>query len=182
MRKKDGTLRDVLLAHARALADAEGIGAVNMRAIAQKAGVATGTVYNYFSSKDEILLALTEEYWEKTLQEMETAIAADSFCDRLEKIFAFLRGRIDESAGILMRSLENVESAGQARMASMQKRLEDAMIRWMEEDGRVRADIWDEEFTKPRCAQFILMNLTLLLRTKTPDLDFFITVVRRTIY
>ena len=62
MRKKDDTLRSNLLNLARNIADEKGIDAINIRAIANKAGVATGTVYNYFSNKDEILLALTEEY------------------------------------------------------------------------------------------------------------------------
>ena len=51
MRKKDDSLRGILLDSARTIADTEGIEAVNMRSIAQRAGVATGTVYNYFSSK-----------------------------------------------------------------------------------------------------------------------------------
>ena len=63
MRKKDDTLRDTLLDCARCVADAEGIEAVNIRSIARKAGIATGTVYNYFANKDEILLALTDRRW-----------------------------------------------------------------------------------------------------------------------
>lgn len=65
MRRKDDTLRDTLLDCARNIADTDGIEAINIRSIAGKAGVAAGTVYNYFSSKDEILLALTEEYWKQ---------------------------------------------------------------------------------------------------------------------
>ena len=61
MRRKDDTLRDTLLEYARELADSEGLEAVNIRSIAGKAGVAAGTVYNYFAGKDEILLALTED-------------------------------------------------------------------------------------------------------------------------
>ena len=53
MRKKDDTLRSNLLNLARNIADEKGIDAINIRAIANKAGVATGTVYNYFSNKDE---------------------------------------------------------------------------------------------------------------------------------
>ena len=79
MRRKDETLRDTLLQCAREMVESDGIGAVNIRALAQKAGVATGTVYNYFSNKDEILLALTEEYWQLTLEEMKTAVTADSW-------------------------------------------------------------------------------------------------------
>ena len=48
MRRKDDTLRDTLLEYARELADSEGLEAVNIRSIAGKAGVAAGTVYNYF--------------------------------------------------------------------------------------------------------------------------------------
>ena len=68
MRKKDDTLRDTLLALARKIADEDGLDAINIRFLAKKAGVATGTVYNYFTNKDEILLALTEEYCKPCLR------------------------------------------------------------------------------------------------------------------
>ena len=116
MRKKDDTLRDTLISLARSIADTDGIDAINIRTIAQKAGIATGTMYNYFSNKDEILLALTEEYWMQTLLEMQTAITADSFCGQLKEIFVFLRDRIDRSAGKLMHSLGGMETLGQMRL------------------------------------------------------------------
>ena len=108
MRKKDDTMRGALLDAAREIADVEGINAVNIRSIAQRAGAATGTVYNYFSNKEEILLALTEEYWEQTLEEMGKAVTEGSFCSQLQEIYTFLRARIEQSAGKLMNSLGNV--------------------------------------------------------------------------
>ena len=72
MRRKDDTLRETLLDLARSIADSDGIEAVNIRTIAQRAGIAIGTMYNYFSSKEQILLALTEEYWMQTLLEMRS--------------------------------------------------------------------------------------------------------------
>ena len=182
MRRKDDTLRGVLLDYARDVADTEGIDAINIRFIAKKAGVATGTVYNYFSSKDEILLALTEEYWKQTLIEMRTAVTADSFCGQMEEIFAFLRERIDRSAGKLMGSLSNVEIAGQERMASMQSALEMTLIQNMEQDVHIRGDVWDETFTKEQFARFIMMNLIMLLRTRATDIRFLTAIVQRTIY
>lgn len=182
MRKKDDTLRDTLLQLSRQIADTEGIDAVNIRSIARRAGVATGTVYNYFSNKDEILLALTEEYWKQTLMEMQSAITADSFCGQLREIFHFLQIRIDQSAGKLMNSLGNVETAGMARMASMQSSLEAAFIYRMEQDPDIRKDIWNETFTKEQFARFIMMNLMMLLKIKAPDMEFLIAVIRRTIY
>ncbi len=182
MRRKDDTLRSALLDCARSMADTEGIDGINIRSIAWKAGVATGTVYNYFSSKDEILLALTEEYWRQTLVEIRTAITADSFCGQLEEIFFLLRERISNSAGRLMGSLGNVETAGQQRMASMQAALEKSLILRMDQDPRIRIDIWDETFTKEAFARFIMMNMTMLLRTRSSDIHFLIEIVRRTVY
>ena len=164
MRRKDDTMRDTLLNSARDIADTEGIDAVNIRSIAKRAGIASGTVYNYFLSKDEILLALTEEYWKQTLLEMKTKITSDSFCGQLEEIYSFLKGRIEQSAGKLMNSLRNVETAGQIRMISMQTELETAIIQSMEQDAEIRKDIWDETFTKEKFAHFITMNITMLLK------------------
>ncbi len=184
MRRKDETLRDTLLCLARSIADTEGIDAVNIRTIAQRAGIATGTMYNYFSNKDELLLALTEEYWKQTFLEMRTAVASDSFCEQLEEIFVFLRERIDQSAGKLMNSLGSLETVGQSRMASMQSVLETAFIQRMEQDMAIREDIWSEQFTKEQFARFVMGNMIILLKAKAPmtDLHFFIQIVRDTIY
>ncbi len=182
MRRKDDTLRDTLLCCARETADREGIDAVNIRSIAQKAGVAAGTVYNYFSNKDEILLELTEEYWRRTLLDMRTAVTSGSFCGQLEKIFAFLRERIDSSAGKLMGSLGNVETAGHERMASMQASFEKSLMERMAKDTRIRGDVWDEVFTREQFARFIVMNMTMLLKTRASDIRFLTAVIERTIY
>lgn len=182
MRKKDDTLRDTLLNLSREIADTEGIDALNIRSIASKAGVATGTVYNYFSNKDEILLALTEEYWKQTLAEMGNSVTADSFCGQVQEMFFFLKDRIDQSAGKLMNSLRSVETAGLARMASMQASLETAFVYRMEQDPEIRKDVWDETFSKEQFARFIMMNLMMLLKMKAPDIDFFLAIIRRTIY
>ncbi len=182
MRRKDDTLRDTLLNIARSMADTEGIESVNIRSIAKKAGIASGTVYNYFSNKDEILLALTEVYWNQALSEMRNEITAASFCEQLQEIFYFLQERIDKSAGKLMNSLGSLEVAGQAHMASAQSVLEAALIQLLEQDERVRKDVWNETFTREQFARFLLMNMTMLLRARASDLSFLITVIQRTIY
>ena len=182
MKRKDSALRGRLLKLSREIADKDGIEAVNIRLIAKKAGVAAGTVYNYFSGKDEILFALTEEYWKKALCEMKTEISAGTFWEQLQEIFFFLKERIDQSAGKLMGSLGTMEISGQVRMASMQSELESFLVQRMEQDVNIRTDIWSETFTPKRFARFIMMNMLMLLKEETPNVSFFIEIVKRIVY
>lgn len=182
MRRKDDTLRDTLLALCRDTVEREGIEAVNIRSIAKKAGVATGTVYNYFSGKDEILLALTEDYWRAALEEMEKTVLPGSFLQQLENIFRFLRERLLHSAGALMGSLSHVETLGQERMTAMQGALADSLIQRMEEDPAIRRDIWDESFTEEQFARFILTNMMALWKAGETDFIVFLSVVSRILY
>ena len=109
-------------------------------------------------------------------------ITADSFCEQLQQVFDFLKEQIKQSAGKLMNSLGNIETLGQARMASMQSTLEASFIRRMEKDNNIRSDLWNETFTKEQFVRFIMMNIIMLLRRGVPDIDFFIVIIKRIIY
>lgn len=182
MRKKDENSHEKLLDSAKQIAAASGPDSITIRAVAKKAGIATGTVYNYFSNKDDILLALTEEYWRNTLLEIKDAITAESFCEQLNEIYLFLSKRIHQSAGMLMSSLRNVEIIGRDRMQSMQHELAKTLIQHMDADNSIRQDIWSETFTKEQYANFIVMNMMLLLQMKSHDIQFFIQIVKQNLY
>jgi AcrR family transcriptional regulator len=51
---------DAILTAACAIAAADGMAAVQIAPVAERAGIATGTVYRYFSSKIELVAALSE--------------------------------------------------------------------------------------------------------------------------
>ena len=63
--------RDRVIRAALALGKAGGYEAVQMRAVATEAGVALGTIYRYFSSKDH-LLAAAQVLWVKELEQRVT--------------------------------------------------------------------------------------------------------------
>ena len=81
-----------------------------------------------------------------------------------------------------MNSLSSAETAGQARMLSMQTALEASLLRRLEQDEDVREDIWDDTFTREAFVRFIMINLMTLLRAQSPDIVFFLTIVRRILY
>lgn len=182
MKKKDDTLRETLLNTARALAEEEGLQKLNIRSIAKKAGVASGTVYNYFSGKDEILLALTKEYWKQVLLEMDDAIITDSFCEALPEMYKYLKQTIRQAAGAFMNSLNGVQQKGQESMASAQQELKAILLRRLRQDPHLSDHVWNEEFAEESFAEFVRMNLIGLLKAEETQMEFFMAVIRRILY
>lgn len=80
--------RDRVVAAAMALAAKGGYEAVQMRAVSQEADVALGTIYRYFSSKDQLLLAGLE----KLAREMHEQVVkrppqGDTAHERVSEVF-----------------------------------------------------------------------------------------------
>src|SRR4051812_28103153 len=67
---------DAIIQAAGALAAEAGINAVQITPVAQRAGVATGTVYRYFPSKDELVAALVHDVSARELGAMRRAADA----------------------------------------------------------------------------------------------------------
>jgi AcrR family transcriptional regulator len=65
-----------ILAAARTVLDQRGLEAMTMEDIAAAAGVAKGTLYLYFQSKDDLLLALMSQVGENILRDVESALTA----------------------------------------------------------------------------------------------------------
>ena len=65
----------------------DGFAGTSLSAIADLAGIARTTLYEYFDSKDELLIAIVEERVPPTLQALVDEIAATDPLERLEEIF-----------------------------------------------------------------------------------------------
>ncbi len=80
--------RDRLLAAAQELTEAGGYGAASVLAIAQRAGVAAGTLYRHFPSKAELFVELFRSVCDRELAAMRSAAAPQR--DAVERIEAVL--------------------------------------------------------------------------------------------
>src|SRR4051794_32862865 len=64
----------------------EGFYNAKVSQIAHVAGVADGTIYLYFKSKDDLLISLFEDRMERVNENLRAALAAEvSACDRLRR-------------------------------------------------------------------------------------------------
>lgn len=175
-------LRKTLLACAGRIECTEGVDAINIRRLAKEANIAVGTVYNYFESKQEVLLALTEEYWQNALEEMRHRITAARFSDQIAQIIVFLRTKMNDCAKVLMKSLRDDAATGQIRMSAMQGILKQALVERLDRDRTIRTGVWSESFTKESFAGFLLINLVMLMQQEDGDEGVLLELLTRILY
>ncbi len=62
---KQVTSKQEILEACRAIVAELGVHALNMRNVAKRCDVAVGSLYNYFSSKDDLMTQVVESIWEE---------------------------------------------------------------------------------------------------------------------
>lgn len=79
----------------------KGYDAVNMRMLAKQAGVASGTVYNYFSSKEALYQAVLIDSWDKTMLRLSQILKEEtSLNDRMKKFFRTMYIEVENRKGL----------------------------------------------------------------------------------
>src|SRR5215831_11360670 len=67
---------EAIIAAARVLASENGLASVQIMPVAERAGIAAGTVYRYFPSKDDLVAALVSDTAEREIAAIRRAAAA----------------------------------------------------------------------------------------------------------
>lgn len=80
--------RDRLLFEARNILEAGGYAAASVQAIAERCGVAAGTLYRHFPSKADLFVELVRESAKRDIVAMKNAAASGNSIERLEAIIA----------------------------------------------------------------------------------------------
>ena len=64
-------LDQTIISSARELFHRQGFEHTNMRQIADKSGIAVGTLYRYYKDKDDLYMQIMMENWQKTMRSLE---------------------------------------------------------------------------------------------------------------
>ncbi len=158
MRFSNPGVRDRILKEARAMTPKE----INMRSIAGACDIALGTLYNYFSSKEDILMTLTEEYWQQQLSGL--SIQGEDYHDALKQLYNTLASAYTEKGQLLMCSLKGRGEESLKRMAAMQNKLE----------GLVRKILPE---SKRDLSEFVTDNIVLSIERRKEDIDILLSLI-----
>ena len=81
------TSKEVILGVCRRLVAEKGLAAINMRSVAQECGVTLGALYNYYTDKDALLLAVVEDIWKEIFHRGQECRTGLSFPEHVGYLF-----------------------------------------------------------------------------------------------
>lgn len=94
-----------------------------IKTIADRAGIAPGTIYTYFKDKDELFLSTINEIWDQLVREADRLVAARDlpYEDRLGNLFSYSEKLFRKSHSLLL---------GMFSLSTRRKMLQDNLERY----------------------------------------------------
>lgn len=179
------TSREEIMRVSRKIVSEKGLPALNMRALAKECGIALGTLYNYYSDKDELVVAAIESVWQDILEKS----APDSgvrFSQYVTQIYArILSGLKDYPDFFAAHSISVAGSAkGKARgmmercFGKIRAELHAALLA----DKNVDRGIFSETFREENLIGHILDTITISIIKGKSDCAALTEILDRLLY
>ncbi len=180
------TSRETILAACRELVSEQGLAALNMRNVAAACNLALGSIYYYFPSKNELLIATIESVWEDIFRLDDQAKSGVSFTDYIEGCFGqILRGIEKYPNFFTIHSVSlsaGAQNKGKITMDHYLDNIKEKMILSLRKDGQVKKSTFTPSFTEADFLNFVMSNIIFLLIQKKSDCGVLTQVIRRIIY
>ncbi|HNY83679.1 MAG TPA: TetR/AcrR family transcriptional regulator [Anaerolineaceae bacterium] len=177
--------KDILEA-CRQLVSDKGLSFLNMRAVAKSCGVALGSLYYYFPSKNDLLIATIESVWEDIFRIKDTDISKLPFPEFIDRCFGHIQLGIQRYPNFFtIHSISfSTKSQNKARdsMEHYLAQIKEQMLSSLHADERVCKDAFSTDFSEADFVDFVLSNIICLLIQKKNNCVLLLEVIRRTIY
>lgn len=177
---------DSIIAAARRIAERYGLASISIRGVARECGISVGSVYNYFPSCDELVVA--------TVNDMFASMFFEDFChpdpaeDYLaycERLYESLRTRLASPESNLIEQFQELSPgarvAGMQRMNAVLSHVETGLERVLMADSRANQDALVGALAPREVAKLTVANMMDSLRAGKDCATFF-SLLARVIY
>ncbi len=181
------TSKEAIMLVCRRIAAEKGLKALSMRAVARECGIALGTLYNYFSNKEELLIAAIASVWEDIfrLTHGEETSPPLPFPEYVEKLFINVRERFREYPDFFTAHSAAVASSGKGKakneMENCTEKIKATLLSVLHKDKLVNQKVFGAGLSEEGFVEFVLDSIILLLMQQK-ECDTLIAVIRKVIY
>ena len=170
----------------REIVAAEGLSALNMRHVAEKCGVALGSLYHYFPSKDDMITATVESVWQDIFRMDEKFPAGLSFPAYVQRLFECARTGAGAYPNFSMAHSMGFASAAKDRGRRTMERcfseIRAGMLRALQGDKKVRPDAFSPGFTQEAFVGFVFSAFLSSFVQEQEDCRTLAEIIRRALY
>lgn len=179
------TSKESILQVCRNIVATKGLSALNMRGVADACHIALGTLYNYYSDKNDLVLATVESIWKDIFHMNQNCKMDYSFLEYIRYIFECVReggGRYPDFFAAHAISIANSEK-GKARqtMEDYFAHIKSAMTEVLRADNTIDKKIFSADLTETELIDFVFDNILLLFVQGKTDCTALVGVIRRVI-
>lgn len=180
------TSREAILEAGRTLLREKGWSAVNIRSVAAQCGVSVGSIYNYFSSKTELVSATVESIWCDIFHFSEQENNFDSFGDCIRWVFCSLKEGEERYPGFFtfhsVGFVDEDKKGGKQLMAQSWEHIRTGLCMVLKKDRKIRPDAFDGNFTPEMLSEIVFsLILSEMLQKRYSGIPI-LEMIRRLIY
>lgn len=178
--------KENILAISRDIVASEGLNSLNIRKLAKKCNLAIGSIYNYFPSKDDLLIETIESVWEDIFKIDESKEIYTDFLSYLDHIFNHLISGIKKYPNFftihsLSFKAKNIAKAKSSMDIYLEK-LSENMIEVLNKDTKVKENVFNDNFRKDDFVRFIISTSVCFIVEKNYDKDILLKIVKKVLY
>lgn len=186
MMSNNTTSKEAILSICRELISDKGISVLNMRTVAAKCKVALGSIYYYFPSKNDLLIATIESVWEDIFRWDDKNKTDLSFVEYINQLFNHILVGIKKYPNFFtIHSMSFSTKDRNKAHDSMERYLnliKKNMLIHLDTDEYVNKNAFSDELSKEDFINFVLLNIISLLIRNVQDCKVLLEAIRRIIY
>ena len=180
------TSREAILSVSTQLVAEKGLRAINMRTVAQRCGVAVGSVYNYFPSKSNLITATVETIWQSMFHMAKQCVPAQDLVECVKWIFeTILLASEEYPAFFTLHSMSFTTGEKEKGREIMERyfiHIKNGLMKALVSDVRVKPVAFDGDFSREAFVDFIFSNILTLLISGESSCAVLLEIIRRAVY
>jgi AcrR family transcriptional regulator len=183
---KSITSQEAILCVGKKIVLEKGMQGLNIRDVARRCGVSVGSIYNYFPTKSDLMVATIESVWKEIMHGYKKCEEQHSFVDSVQSLFLTIQKSSEKYPSFFSAhsmSLATLDKEkGRQSMERHFTHMKQGLLAALYADGEVNENTFSPTFHKEGFIEFVFTNLITLLIQETDSCDFLLEAIRRIIY
>lgn len=186
--RKNILSKEFLLSVAYTIVEKEGPASLTVRKVANNAKISIGSVYNYFESKEALILALIDKLWNdfyfEKLENVSEDIHYDTFLiEAYDSFFTLTHNTYNLFQNhFSFADFNNNKSYHLEKHNQQKTMIYNLFFSILEKDPRVDSSIWNDTLTPSSFNWFVVNNFFSYIKRRESNIHILIEIIRSVIY